>query len=147
MEWFTWRSFLLGLSFGFIVGLAFSNQARIVGPVDMPYALISWRAPADATDDELTAIENTLDEFDVIHFFQGLALVDDDFPDWSSLRTRLEEEVLQHPGMEAVLIIPGKGVRVGGWVDALPSDADLERAQELMNQSGRDTYPVLDSDS
>lgn len=147
MEWFTWRSFFLGLTLGLIIGLAFSIQGRVMVPIDMPYALISWRAPADATDDEVAAIEDTLDEFDVIHFFQGLALVDDEFPDWTSLRTRLQEEVSQHPGMEAVLIVPGKGVRVGGWIDELPSDADLQRAQELMNQSGRDTYPVLDNDS
>jgi hypothetical protein len=108
----------------------------------MAYALIAWDKP-DATADELTAIESGFDAAGTIRFFDGLRLYDEDGPRWVDVMQFVYDSVKANPGLEAIVIMPAKGARVGGWTAAKPSDAALAFARGAMNMAGSSTNPVL----
>lgn len=102
----------------------------------MAYALVAWRG-----DDE--AIDAAMEELGGIPFFRGLFLIREDGASWPDVREALRAVVEANPGTEAVIIMPAKGARVGGWVDTAPTPADLEEARAIMNRSGSNVLPIL----
>jgi hypothetical protein len=132
---------MAGLFAGLAIFLSTSQQRMVTG---MPYALIAWKPPADASETDIAGIEADLQSLSVIPFFRGFGLVNDETPDWKALRASLSAAVASHSGMEVMLMIPSKGNRIGGWLENVPPTAELNRARKLMNQSGSDTYPVLE---
>lgn len=108
----------------------------------MAYALIAWNSP-DATQAQIDTIEAGFDTVDTIRFFTGLRLVEEDGPRWREVMQYVHDVVKENPGMEAMVIMPQKGARTGGWVEAPPPPPKLAFAREIMNMSGSDTYPVL----
>lgn len=105
----------------------------------MAYALIAWRR--DGGDEE--KVETVLKEVGAIPFFKGLFLVPEDGPSWSDVKAKVQEAVEANPGTQAVIIMPAKGSRVGGWVDTAPPPDQLEKARKIMNRSGSNVVPVL----
>ena len=104
----------------------------------MAYALVVWR-----TDGDGAAIEQALSEIPCIPFFRGLALVREDGVAWNTVRERIRAVVEEHPGTEAVVVMPPKGARVGGWVHDTPPPEDLREARRIMNRAGSTAVPEL----
>ena len=108
----------------------------------MAYALIAWDKPG-AAPAELAAIEAGFDTAGTIRFFSGLRLYDEDGPRWADVMQFVYDAVKQNPGMEAIVIMPAKGARVGGWTLSAPSTQAANFARNAMNIGGSNTNPVL----
>ena len=104
----------------------------------MAYALVAWRRGGDEA-----SVEADFAGLPRIPFFPGLFLVDQDGPSWSEVKEQVEDVVQNNPGTEAVIIMPPKGARVGGWVDDTPPAEALKQARKIMNKSGSSTVPVF----
>lgn len=104
----------------------------------MAYALVAWRRDGDEAP-----VEAALDALPRIPLFPGFFLVDQDGPSWSTVKDHVQNVVEQNPGTEAVIIMPARGARVGGWVDTAPAPEALKKAREIMNRKGSTTVPVL----
>ena len=102
----------------------------------MAYALVAWRRDGD--EDEAA---EAFAEISSVPFFRGLFLVRKDGPEWSSVRESVQEVVEELPGTEAMIFMPAKGARAGGWVKSTPSADDLKAARKIMNRSGSSTVP------
>lgn len=102
----------------------------------MAYALVTWRRDGD--EDEA---EEAFAEISSVPFFRGLFLVRKDGPDWTSVKESVQEVVEQLQGTEAMIFMPGKGSRAGGWVKNTPPADDLKAARKIMNRSGSNTVP------
>lgn len=46
-------------------------------------------------------------------------------------------------GMEAMVVMPARGARVGAWIESLPAKSQIGFARKAMNMSGSDKQPVL----
>lgn len=107
----------------------------------MAYALIAWSKPG-ATPQELAAIEADFAKRGALPFFRGLFLYPEDGPRWKEMMDFAFSGVKAHPGLEAVVIMPEKGARVGGWVSAkLPKDG-AAMVRKIMNE-GEALWPKL----
>lgn len=104
----------------------------------MAYALVAWRRDGD---DE--PVHQAMTDLPATHFFRGLCLVREDGVAWSDVKERIQDIVEAHPGTQAVITVPAKGTRVGGWVDTAPPPDALKEAREIMNRSGSNAVPVL----
>jgi hypothetical protein len=104
----------------------------------MAYALVMWRR-----DGEEEPVEEAFAEIPSITFFRGFFLIQDDGPEWTSVKERIQEVVEQFQGTQAVIVMPGKGTRVGGWVDNTPPPEALQAARAIMNRSGSSTVPTF----
>jgi hypothetical protein len=108
----------------------------------MAYALIAWDMPG-ASDERLASVEDDLDRIGTIRFFAGLRLLEEDGPSWVDVMQKVYETVTANPGLEAMVIMPAKGARVGGWTSANLTAGELDFARGCMNMDGSDTNPVL----
>ena len=93
----------------------------------MAYALIAW-GHADATPDQLQEIEQGFADLGAVRFFPGFQLYrdeanDDDEadPGWVDLMQFVYETLEANRGMEAMVLMPARGVRIGGWISQLPA--------------------------
>jgi hypothetical protein len=108
----------------------------------MAYALIAWDMPGASTDD-LASVEAEFDRIGTIRFFAGLRLLQEDGPSWVDVMQKVYGAVRANPGLEAMVIMPAKGARVGGWTSANMTAGELTFARNCMNMDGSDTNPVL----
>lgn len=102
----------------------------------MAYAVVAWR-----TDGDPVAVAAAFSKIGVIDLFQGSFVVHQDGVDWNDVKTQLQDVVSKHPGTEVLVVTPGKGDRVAGWVHDAPTAAELKQLKKIMNRSGSDTVP------
>ena len=108
----------------------------------MAYALISWNHPT-ADQAEIQAIEAGFTAAGAIQLFTGLRLYDEDGPRWTEVMQFTYDALKDRPGMEAMVIMPARGGRVGGWLADLPRRPQIASARDIMNMRGATTQPLL----
>ena len=108
----------------------------------MAYALISWNHPT-ASQAEIDAIEAGFTAAGAIQLYTGLRLYDEDGPRWTDVMQFTYDALKSRPGMEAIVIMPARGARVGGWLADLPRRAQVDSARGFMNMGGSANQPLL----